>query len=62
VFYNPTVYEYGDILGTYVYRTGIGQANFSYASAVGLFNSAVGFLLVMLSNAFSVKITGRSIW
>lgn len=61
-FYNPTVYEKGDIISTYVYRTGIGQANFSYATAVGFFNSLVGLLLVGVSNLMSKQMTGQSVW
>lgn len=62
VFYNPTVYEMGDIIGTYVYRVGLGQTNYSYATAVGLFNSVIGFILVILSNMFSRRVTGKTIW
>jgi putative aldouronate transport system permease protein len=61
-FYNPTVYESADIISTYVYRTGIGQANFSYATAVGLLNSFVGLLMVLLANLLSRKVTGKSVW
>ena len=61
-FYNPSVYESVDIIGTFVYRTGIGQANFSYATAVGLFNSFIGLLMVISANILSRKTTGRSIW
>jgi putative aldouronate transport system permease protein len=62
VFYNSTVYSVGDIISTYVYRTGLGQANFSYATAVGLFNSVIGFILVILSNWLAKVTTGKSVW
>lgn len=62
VFYNPTVYESSDIISTYVYRTGLGQANFSYAAAVGLLDSMVGYVLVIISNRISRKITNSSVW
>jgi putative aldouronate transport system permease protein len=62
VFYNPTVYDSADIISTYVYRKGIGQANFSYATAVGLFNSLIGLVMVVVSNLMSRKITGKSVW
>lgn len=62
VFYNPTVYETADILGTYIYRLGIGQANFSYAAAVGLFESVVGLLFVLGSNLLSKRVNGRTVW
>ena len=61
-FYNPAVYASSDILGTFIYRQGIGQANFSYATAVGLFESVVGLIFVLISNFASRKLTGRDVW
>ena len=61
-FYNPSVYDSADILGTFIYRQGIGQADFSFATAVGLFESVVGLMFVLLSNFFSKKLTGRNVW
>lgn len=60
--YNPLVYDTGDVIGTYVYRMGLGQQDYSFSTAVGLFNSAVGFLLIVIGNAMSRKFLGRSIW
>ena len=60
--YNPTVYETGDIIGTYVYRMGLGKLDFSIGTAVGLFNSVIAFVLVLASNHFAKKATGKSIW
>ncbi len=60
--YNPTVYQTGDVIGTYVYRMGLGQQQYSMTTAVGLFNSVVGFILVVSGNFFSKKISGSSIW
>ena len=62
LMYSPAVYETGDVIATYVYRQGIENKNFSYASAVGLFYSAVGFLFVVGSNALSRRVTGSSLW
>lgn len=62
LMYNPTVYQTGDVIGTYVYRTGLSAMQYSYATAVGLFESLVGFALVMLGNYFSKKVSGRSAW
>lgn len=61
-FYNSSVYDVADVLGTFIYRQGIGQANFSYATAVGLFESVVGLVFVMMSNFVSRKMTGRDVW
>lgn len=60
--YNPTVYETADIIGTYVYRVGLGKMDFSIGTAVGLFNSIIGLALVLSSNAAAKKMTGKSIW
>ena len=47
--YSPSVYKTGDILDTFVYRLGIMQGSFSNATAVGLFQSAVSMILIILS-------------
>ncbi|CAI6086590.1 putative multiple-sugar transport system permease YteP [Cohnella sp. JJ-181] len=60
--YNPLVYQSGDVIGTYVYRMGLGQQDYSFSTAVGLFNSAVGFLLIVIGNMLSRKFLQRSIW
>ncbi|HJA92208.1 MAG TPA: ABC transporter permease subunit [Candidatus Eisenbergiella merdipullorum] len=60
--YNPTVYESADIIGTYVYRVGLGKMDFSMGTAVGLFNSVIGFILVVSSNTLAKKLNGKSIW
>ncbi|MEK0316075.1 ABC transporter permease [Cohnella sp. 56] len=60
--YNPTVYESGDVIGTFVYRTGLGKMDYSFSTAVGLFNSVVGFILVVSGNWFSRKVLKRGIW
>lgn len=62
LMYSPAVYETGDVIATYVYRQGIENKNFGYASAVGLFYSAVGFIFVLGSNTLSRKVTGSSLW
>lgn len=62
LLYNSVVYETGDVIGTYVYRVGLGQQDYSFSTAVGLFDSAIGFILVMAGNFISKKSTGRSIW
>ena len=59
---NPTVMDTGDVLSTYIYRNGLTQMRYSYSTAAGLFNSVVAFLLVLMANAFSRRLVGRSIW
>lgn len=62
VFYSPPVYDVADIIETYVYRIGLGQANFSLATALGLFNAVIAFVLIVGANTISKKALGRSIW
>lgn len=62
LLYSPPVYQTGDVIGTYVYRMGIGQMDYSFSTAVGLFESVIGFILVMSGNFVSKKASGRSIW
>ncbi|GAA3404228.1 polygalacturonan/rhamnogalacturonan ABC transporter permease [Paenibacillus hodogayensis] len=61
MLYNVHVYPVADILDTWVFRTGLEQFNFSLASAVGLFKSLIGLVLVLGSNALA-KRWGESIW
>lgn len=62
LLYNPVTYSTADVIGTYVYRMGINSANFSYATAVGLFEGVIGLILVMSANAISKKLTDSSLW
>lgn len=62
VMYNPAVYRVADVLSTFVYRYGVGMMEYSLSTAMGLFNSVIGFILVLSSNAFVKKLSGRSLW
>jgi len=62
VMYNSTVYSTSDVLQTYIYRIGIGKLDFSTATALGLFESLIGFILLITCNAVSRKAFGRSLW
>ena len=50
--YNPLVYNVGDIIGTYVYRIGIQDFRYSFATAVGLFQNVVGLVALVGANWF----------
>jgi putative aldouronate transport system permease protein len=60
--YNSVVYQSGDVIGTFVYRQGLGQQDYSFSTAVGLFNSVVGFILIVFGNEISKRLVKRSIW
>lgn len=62
VMSNVEVRSVGEIIDTWVYRTGLQQLNFSLASAVGLFKGVISCTLVLLSNYTSKKVTGEGIW
>ncbi|WNS40777.1 ABC transporter permease subunit [Paenibacillus sp. MMS20-IR301] len=58
----PMTYSVGDILDTYVFRTGIQQAQYSFATAVGIFQSVIGFTLVYTFNKISNKVSDGGLW
>jgi len=60
--YNPMVYNVADIIDTYVYRIGLINTDYSFATAVGLFKNVIGFGLVVLVNLISKKFTENSLW
>lgn len=62
LLYNPNIYETADVIGTYVYRRGILGAEFSFSTAVGLFQSVIGFTLVVLTNTIARKVNEVSLW
>jgi len=59
---NPYVMDVGNVLDTYVYYKGIEQSNFSFATAVGLFKSVVGLILVVGANQLAKKFGGEGIY
>jgi len=62
VFYNAAVFETGDILDTFVFRMGIQQAQFSLATAVGLFKSVIGLVLVIITRGVAHKTLGYRVF
>lgn len=60
--YNPTVYQTGDIIDTYVYRMGLVDAQYGIAAAAGLFKSFIGFILIVVSYRLADKYAGYKIF
>ena len=60
--YNSAVYKTGDIIDTYVYRYGLGEMKYSFATAVGLFKNVIAFVLVLGTNLVARRISGEGIW
>lgn len=62
LLYQPTTYETADIIGTYVYRMGLTSGNYSYATAVGLFQGIINLVLLTAANQASKKMTGSGLY
>ncbi|PCL91991.1 ABC transporter permease [Paenibacillus lautus] len=62
VFLNALNENKGDILDTYIYRVGLLGQQYSYTTAIGLFKSLIGLLLIVGGNAISRKTTGNSLY
>ena len=62
LLYNEKIYETADIISTYVYRRGILEFQYSYATAVGLFNSVVNVVLLLTANTLSKRVTETGLW
>lgn len=60
--YNPLVYSHGDIIDTFVYREGLNNGQFSFGTAVGLFKSAIGFILIVISYGMASKFANYRIF
>jgi putative aldouronate transport system permease protein len=56
LLYSPATYETADTISTYVYRRGLQDGKYSFAAAVGLMNSVVNFILLMISDRLSKKL------
>lgn len=62
LMYSPATYETGDIIASYVYRVGMEDADYSYSTAINLFNSLTNLLVLFLANQLSRRIGDTSLW
>jgi len=62
LMYNPSTYETADVISTFVYRSGLQGAQYSYAAAIGLFNTMLNFILLTGANYISRATTENSLW
>lgn len=62
LLYNPSTYEVADIISSYVYRNGILEGNWSYSAAIGLLNSIINFLFLIIANTISRRASETSLW
>ncbi len=62
LLYNNSILQTADVISTFVYRKGLLEFSYSYSAAVGLFNSVINCILLVLANFASRKLTETSLW
>ena len=62
LLYNPLTYKTADVISTYVYRKGLLENNYSYATAIGPFNSVINVIFLVVANTISKKVSDTSLW
>lgn len=62
LLYTGPTYETADVISTYVYRRGLLGNDFSYATAVELFQSLIALCLIVMANRFARKVSETSLW
>ena len=62
LLYNPLTYATADVLSSYVYRIGLTKMQYSFATAVSLFNSVINILLLIGANSLSKRVSENSLW
>ena len=61
LLYNESTYDVADTIGSYTYRRGMVESNYSFSSAVGLFNSVINMLFLVAANKISRRVTESSL-
>lgn len=62
LLYGPNTYETGDVISSFVYRKGLQEFNYGYSTAVGLFNSVISLILLIVVNKVSKKVTNTGLF
>lgn len=62
LLYNEGIYETADVISSFVYRKGLVSFQWSYSAAVGLFNSVINFIIIIIFNKISKKYSEVSLW
>jgi len=62
LLYNEGIFETADVISSFVYRIGLVQRQFSYSTAIGLFNSVINFALVIFANQVVGRVSENSLW
>ena len=62
LMYSPATYETADIISSYLYRVGIQDSDYSYSTAINLFNSVINFGILYVANRISRSVSDISLW
>ncbi len=62
LLYNSSILETSDLISTYVYRYGLVKQDYSYSTAIGVFNAFINILLLISTNYISRKVADSSLW
>ena len=62
LLYSPATYEFADVINTYVYRLGMLNNDYGVSTAVGLFNSIIGTIMLLTTNKITKKVAGTSMF
>lgn len=62
LMYSPLTYETADVISTFVYRRGVLETDYGFTTAVGLFNAVVSFILLVLANSISKRVSEHKLW
>ncbi|WP_137152257.1 sugar ABC transporter permease [Devosia sp. FKR38] len=62
LLYQPSTYATADVVSTFIYRTGLQGTQYDIATAAGLFNAVIAFVLVYTANRISRRLSSTSLW
>ena len=62
LLYSLANYEFSDVINTYVYRMGMVNMDYGLSTAVGLFNSVIGTIMLVTTNKITKKLSGTSMF
>ena len=62
LLYSSATYETADIISSYIYRVGLQEQSWSYSTAIGLFNSVINCILLVVTNKISKRVAATSLW
>lgn len=62
LLYSPSTYTVSDVISSFVYRRGLENMEYGYSTAVGLFNSLLNFIILLIANALSRRFTETSLF